>query len=890
MACKVGSRVALVVAWVSAGSGCAQPGGVGEAVRPEAPAVQASLCDSVADFGQPLIVDLKAHERAVYEAVMQSGVAVVKYDCQRLHLLKDCKISGDYGFVGVSPKEEIVRLEGSDEIALNLPSFGAKIAAEVERNASLDLGMMMVGMRRTTVDRADRKRLEGSGCAQATHFVRGAFVGAFALKQGSAGAVRSAVEILGTGASASSKSAKRTENRDGDLDACKRSDPKATAPETSCAALLRLELTAIDVAPRDDAGSADVCPKDLVLVSGKCAPPTSAAPFQCREGQLDECMAQCEKAHAGSCAAASFMYFGNHGVTPDPEKAASYAATACEGGNARGCGNMGHAYDRGDALPRDLAKARDLYKKSCDGGWARGCSNLGVLAENDGDPAAANTLFDRACSGGEARACHYLALNLDKGKGTAPDAERAKALFVRACDGKHEDACGLLSSQLLSGTEEQREKGVKGLEQSCAKGSAAACRLLGTLRLSGTKLPRDPVKAVADFERACEGKDHKSCVDAAALLISGSDGVPKNAEKAALLSKRACDGGHTPGCRLVAVGHLRGQGAGRDDATALKLLEKSCADGDGESCAGAGLLYRHGYGSSPNPSLAAGFFDKACSARFGYGCALLAAARFDALGGARDLDATRLALSRACSAGYGSACGLSHSPPRVYEVTPPEDPFGIKGTAAGSVAPGSRSAAASMRRSSSASEPPSALEQRRTNLKDRLKGRLGVIKSCARAAGDYDRSHYVKLVVDAGGKTRATLLAAGAGSKLGSCFAKAVASIKIPAGEHTIQGTSTLRWPKGRAPTLALTIEPDPSELTLPPAVRRFAGCACGDTDGVVCAIECRSGSGPTGPIAGTGGNDFDWEKHTAPAKTGPDPFEEKRSMPSAPKPSKARR
>ena len=181
-------RAAATLLAVTAGisSGCG-PGAAGSAVRPEPPKVQKTLCDSVADFGQPLIVDLKAHERAVYEAVMKDGVAVVSYDCNQLHIIKDCKIDGDYGFVGVSPKEEVVRLDGADEIQLNLPSFGARIAAEVKRDASLDLGLILIGMRRTTVDAADKKRLKGSGCDKATHFVRGAFVGAFALKQGSSG-------------------------------------------------------------------------------------------------------------------------------------------------------------------------------------------------------------------------------------------------------------------------------------------------------------------------------------------------------------------------------------------------------------------------------------------------------------------------------------------------------------------------------------------------------------------------------------------------------------------------------------------------------------------------------------------------------------------------------
>jgi hypothetical protein len=179
------------------------------------------------------------------------------------------------------------------------------------------------------------------------------------------------------------------------------------------------------------------------------------------------------------------------------------------------------------------------------------------------------------------------------------------------------------------------------------------------------------------------------------------------------------------------------------------------------------------------------------------------------------------------------------------------------------------------------SEPPSALEQRRTTLRDKLKAKLGAIKLCPKAAVDYDRSHYVRLIAGTDGKIEATSLTSMSASKLGGCFAKSIGSIKIPTGEHSIRGMAVLRFPKHGKPSIGLTIEPDPSELKLPASVRRLA-CACGSaTSGVVCAIECRSGSGPTGPIVGVKDPDPDWDKNTAPAA---EPFDDKRRMPSAPK------
>jgi TPR repeat protein len=849
----------VVVLALAATSACGKPGTVGEAVRPDAPEVQKTLCDSVADFGQPLIVDLKAHERAVYEAVMKDGVAVVRYDCSRLEIMKDCRLEGDYGFVGVSPKEEMVRLEGADEIRLNLPSFGAKLAAEVSRDSSLDLGMVMVGMRRTTVTEGDRARLAGNGCDKATHFVRGAFVGAFALKQGSRGSVSGALEVFGAGTSSSSSSSKRTENRDGDASACKKQSSSANEPDPSCSALLRLELTALDVKPPEHVGTIDVCPKDLVLVNGKCAPPTASTPFQCREGQLDECEAQCEKGHIGSCAAAGFLYFGSQSVPANPEKAAALSAKACDGGSARGCSNLGHAYERGEALNKDLEKARALYEKGCDGGFARGCTNLGVFAERASDPTRANMLFDRACEAGDGRGCHYLALNVDKGKGIAQDPTRAKALFSRACQGKFPDACALLAAQLVGGTEEERQKGVKELDESCAAGTASACRFLGTLRRSGTKVPKDATKALRDFERGCDVKDTDSCVEAAALAFLGGDGLAKDPERAVRLAKKACDSGNRLGCRLFAAGQLQGAGVKKDDSASAVMLEKSCADGDGESCAAAGILYRDGYGVGRSTVQALGLFEKSCQARYGYGCALLATSRLDGAAGGRDTSGARDALSRSCSYGYSPACGQAYTAPKQYAVNTFEEAQALF-TSPGKTSTTAAGAPPSSGSSTRASVNPK-LEERRTEVVKRFKQKISALRACKKKPFVYDRSFLVSFSVATDGKAAPAFVPSSGDPDFDSCLKKTVSSLKLKSSEWTITGVARIEVPKKGNPIVALYLNPDPSEFTIPSNLRRFAGCACNGTEAaVVCAVECRRGPPPNYMASfegtGTGGSD----------------------------------
>src|SRR5258708_1510746 len=78
-------------------------------------------CRVVESHGEPLVVDWRPEQRGDLEIAMREGIAVVHYDCQGLHVLKDCALAGQYGFVGMNRKSQVVRLENEDEIRANLP-------------------------------------------------------------------------------------------------------------------------------------------------------------------------------------------------------------------------------------------------------------------------------------------------------------------------------------------------------------------------------------------------------------------------------------------------------------------------------------------------------------------------------------------------------------------------------------------------------------------------------------------------------------------------------------------------------------------------------------------------------------------------------------------------
>ena len=135
----------------------------------------------LASDAEPLIVDWKPEQRGDLEVAMKGGVAVVSVRPEGMRLLADCRIEGAYGFLGMTTKQEVMRLENQDELEANLPfaavGIAAKLGSGLARGSTLDIAMVMVGKLRTTWPDAAATDLRGA-CDGASHFVRSATIGA----------------------------------------------------------------------------------------------------------------------------------------------------------------------------------------------------------------------------------------------------------------------------------------------------------------------------------------------------------------------------------------------------------------------------------------------------------------------------------------------------------------------------------------------------------------------------------------------------------------------------------------------------------------------------------------------------------------------------------------
>ncbi|NUO54840.1 MAG: hypothetical protein HOV80_38865 [Polyangiaceae bacterium] len=157
---------------------------------------------------KPWVLHLGAEVRSDIEQAMKKGVTAVAFDCENVRVL-ECQVDDKgYRFVGHAKREEVVREASKDQ------TFEGKVVT--------------VGEMVTDRTQASATDLKGA-CQGATHFIRAATVGAFAMElhvNTPSGEKASAV-------------------KDGDLAACDAATADATSPPAQCRALARLELVPI---------------------------------------------------------------------------------------------------------------------------------------------------------------------------------------------------------------------------------------------------------------------------------------------------------------------------------------------------------------------------------------------------------------------------------------------------------------------------------------------------------------------------------------------------------------------------------------------------------------------------------------------------------------------
>lgn len=591
--------------------GCG-PGALGEAVAPKATTAAEALgdeelaltCRGIPEYGAPLIVDWSAQQRLDLEYRMNQGVAVVAYTCERFEVLDRCMVTGGYRFAGVSRKEDVVKLASRDELGVNLPFSGASLAASLERGSTIDLGLVLIGKKATTVQAVARPMLVGD-CEGATHFVQAATVGAFAMDRGTVGKTRAAAEVFNASASGASDHESQTQSRDGDLQACRKASPDAEAPPGQCQAALRLDLVPIFAKLPKDAERAtdpkakakastpppekDTCPEGMVRQGDICAQPgPQEGALGCADGILADCERSCQAGDVEGCVRLASAYDIGNGVDRDRERAIALYGRACKAGHLRACTEAGGikarcrkyqmAAPHACVKPGDLSGAAADLSQACDSGYGRACLNLGMGADElvRASGKTALRFLERACDLGEGMGCSLAGFAYLKGEGgAAKDVARGTELLRASCDGGELTSCMLLQA-LYEGKDDMGGE-------------------------------RQPLKLLDLHRNLCRRGHKASCFQAGEMLTDRKEGIGANTQEAERYYELACQSPQPIALSCVQLGRYHmgepqralqyfslactygGEGcldaARIARAQTLPKLQKQCENGEGRACA-----------------------------------------------------------------------------------------------------------------------------------------------------------------------------------------------------------------------------------------------------------------------------------------------------------------
>jgi len=142
-------------------------------------------------------------------------------------------------------------------------------------------------------------------------------------------------------------------------------------------------------------------------------------------------------------------------------------------------------------------------------------ANLMDACFGGGDGAACAKLtaeLDRTCAAGEARACTAMGWIHESGKGVPPDVTKAAAFYKRGCDKADKSGCARFAWLQARGEGVARDEaaGMAGLDRMCADGFLEACTQLAVLHAA--RPSKDGIaKAKALLKKACDGGDSEGC-------------------------------------------------------------------------------------------------------------------------------------------------------------------------------------------------------------------------------------------------------------------------------------------------------------------------------------------------------------------------------------------
>jgi len=539
-------------------SGCHAQTPAADPARIAPPANAASSgsvpCLAQGDSPDPFVIDWPSDRRGDLEVALKRGVVVLNFSCASARILPDCSAEGAYSFIATTEREELVSLQSVDEVRVNFPLLAPALTApsgvDFHGGSSLDVAIATIGRQSASRSSVSRAELRGE-CRDATHFVRAATLGAFAMGSGARGQSKAVTDVFGRGAAGGAEMAK-----DGSLQACRTATPDAENAVAQCGAPVRLQLKALNE-------------ESVVTPPGLAMSPPVEAP-SCPPGMM--------RSEADACET----------VTPDRSHVCAMAdiadcAQQCDHGSLTSCAILGRSYQVGRGVPLDLARASDLLTKACKGGATVACGRLGEMALAAHDEQNGLRLLTESCSAGYVDACRMAGTYALK---HATPGTNVVALFRRGCRGGDPEACwglGAIFSDGAAGVPTNDVEAVRWLALACEGGARLGCSYYAKILDAGRGVPADPARAVALLVTACDGGQASACVALADDYFQGHS-VPRDRTKSLGLLERGCQLGDASTCLLAGNRRHMGMGGPPDPAIEKVMFTNACKAGIAVAC------------------------------------------------------------------------------------------------------------------------------------------------------------------------------------------------------------------------------------------------------------------------------------------------------------------
>jgi hypothetical protein len=210
------------------------------------------------NHNRPFIIEWDATDTSSFEARAKTDVIFVRYDGCELQVLEGCVNDSARGAFGsyrqvewTSGSVEVMEVANETELYAKLPLGIATLGGRVQNGEKFRMEYFVAGTRSATRDKVYRSDVaKVAGCSEATHFVYGYNLGAFAL--GSANQLSGEVEgsVFG-GPSIGGKHSKRVkaEKTGGLLSSCRGNSAKEA---DTCKTPIRVTLREIDEGTNPD--------------------------------------------------------------------------------------------------------------------------------------------------------------------------------------------------------------------------------------------------------------------------------------------------------------------------------------------------------------------------------------------------------------------------------------------------------------------------------------------------------------------------------------------------------------------------------------------------------------------------------------------------------------